>query len=407
MTKLTTLKINKLTKPGRYSDGGGLYLSVKDGSRSWLFRFKLAGRETWMGLGPLADLNLTEARDKARECRRLVSEGQSPLDARKAADAAMKDQHAQSFQALAERYIGSQKAGWKNAKHGQQWLNTLAAYAFPVIGHKPASIVTVHDVLNILEPIWTTKPETASRVRGRIETVLDYAAARKLRSAENPARWRGNLEHMLAARSKVAKVEHHAAIPYADLPPLMEALAARKGHVARCVRFLVLTAARSGEARGATWSEIDMDARIWTIPAERMKAGQAHRVPLSEPAMELLRAIGPGEPGRLVFPGLTPGKSLSDVALTKALRVVAGEGFTIHGMRSAFRDWCAEQTAYANEIAEAALAHTNRNKVEAAYLRSDHFEKRRRLMNEWGSYTTTPIKPKEQYMNIIPIRQGQ
>lgn len=403
MTKLTTLKINKLTKPGRYSDGGGLYLSVKDGSKSWLFRFKL-GRETWMGLGPLADLNLTEARDKARECRRLLNEGQSPLDARKAAHAAMRDQHSHSFQALAERYIAAQKPGWKNAKHGQQWLNTLSDYAFPVIGHKPASIINVHDVLTILEPIWTTKPETACRVRGRIETVLDYAAARKLRSAENPARWRGNLEHMLAARSKVAKVEHHAAIPYADLPTLMETLAARKGHASRCLRFLVLTAARSGEARGATWSEIDMEAATWTIPAERMKAGQMHRVPLSEPAMELLRSIGAGEPGRLVFPGLNPAKSLSDVALTKVLRAVAGEGFTIHGMRSAFRDWCAEQTAYASEIAEAALAHTNRNKVEAAYLRSDHFEKRRRLMNEWGGYTTTPIHKKEQYMNITPIR---
>lgn len=406
MTKLTNLKISKLTKPGRYSDGAGLYLSVKDGSKSWLFRFKLAGRETWMGLGPLADLNLTEAREKARECRRLVSEGQSPLDARKAAAAALSEQHSYSFQALAERYIAAQKPGWKNAKHGNQWLNTLAAYAFPVIGQKPASIVTVHDVLTILEPIWTAKPETASRVRGRIETVLDYAAARKLRSAENPARWRGNLEHMLATRSKLARVEHHAAIPYADLPALMETLAARRGQAPRCVRFLVLTAARSGEARGATWSEIDMEAAIWTIPAERMKAGQMHRVPLSEPAMEVLRSIGHGEPGRLVFPGLTPGKSLSDVALTKALRVVAGEGFTIHGMRSAFRDWCAEQTAYANEIAESALAHTNRNKVEAAYLRSDHFEKRRRLMNEWGSYTTTPIKPKEQTKNIIPIRQS-
>lgn len=408
-SKLTIMKIRGLAKPGRYSDGAGLYLDVKGDSRTWLFRFKLAGKESWHGLGSLSDVSLLEAREKARECRRLLREGKNPIEARRGAIAKAQEQQSHTFRALAEKYIAAQKPGWKNAKHGDQWLNTLAAYAFPAIGHKPVSDVTVNDVLNILEPIWTTKPETAGRVRGRIENVLAYAATRRLRPAENPAQWRGHLEHLLPARARVTKIEHHAAIPYAALPALMQRLSQSKGFAALCLRFLVLTASRSGEARGAVWSEIDLDAAIWTIPEARMKAGYTHRVPLSEPALTVLQAIadltgGTMRPDRWVFPGMNPAKPLSDVSVSKALRIAGGGDYTVHGMRSAFRDWCAEQTAYPGEIAEAALAHSNRNKVEAAYLRSDHFEKRRRLMKEWGSYSIS-IAPKEQSKNILLIRK--
>lgn len=266
--------------------------------------------------------------------------------------------------------------------------------------------VALSHVLAALEPIWTDKPETASRVRGRIEAVLDYAAARRLRSGENPARWRGNLVHLLPRLSKVARVKHHAAAPYNGIAGLMAKLADSKGTAAMCLRFTILTAARSGEARGALWDEIDMEAAIWNVPAERMKAGRKHRVPLSAPAMAILREMEQlgAELSGLVFPGAAKGKPFSDVAVSKALRAAGGEGFTVHGFRSSFRQWAAEQTAYPGDVAEAALAHTNSDKVEAAYQRSDLFEKRRRLMNEWGEYVTTPAVAHGDVVNIGKAR---
>ncbi|MDE8344178.1 MAG: site-specific integrase, partial [Acidocella sp.] len=292
-------------------------------------------------------------------------------------------------------------AGWRNAKHGAQWAATLEAYAFPVIGAHSVAAISTSDVLDILRPIWTEKPETASRLRGRIEAVLDYAKAQGWRSGENPAAWKGNLDNLLPARSKVARVTHHPAIPYADLPPVMARLLDAEPVSARCLAFAILTAARSGEARGARWDEIDVDAATWTVPGERMKAGRPHRVPLSEAALDILRAIQPLQRGLdgLVFPGGKAGRPLSDVALSKALVAAAGEGFTVHGCRSSFRDWCAEQTSYASEIAEAALAHTNRDKVEAAYQRSDLIERRARLMQDWSDYLTRPAGGA-----VVPIR---
>lgn len=252
--------------------------------------------------------------------------------------------------------------------------------------------VAVADVLAILEPIWKEKPETAGRVRGRIETVLDFAASRHLRTGDNPARWKGHLEHSLPARAKIAKVEHHAALPWQDIPALMGKLGESKGTAALCLRFLVLTAARSGEARGARWNEIDMEAKTWTVPGDRMKAGLPHRVPLSTPALAILTTMADldHEPDGLVFPGGMVKKPLSDVAMNKALATAGGEDCTVHGMRSTFRDWCAERSSYPREIAEAALAHTNKDKVEAAYLRGDHFEKRARLMNAWAIHAMGP-----------------
>jgi integrase len=404
--KLTALQVKKMTTPGHHGDGGGLYLRVGDGRKSWMFRYKIAGKTTWLGLGPESDYTLAEAREAARQCRRQLREGTDPLEARRAAKAAALEAEGLTFQTMAEKYIKAHEAEWKNEKHAAQWTATLKAYVYPAMGNKPVHSIGVADVLEALEPIWTEKPETASRVRGRIEAVLDYAAARKLRSNENPARWRGHLDHLLPARAKVARVEHHAALPWADLPALYAKLTESTGMAAMCLRFLILNANRSGEARGATWAEIDMDKKLWTIPAERMKAGREHRIPLSAPAVAILEEIAllGTEPGKLVFPGRVKGKPLSDVALNKALATAGGGAFTVHGFRSSFRDWCAERTACPREVAEAALAHTLKDKTEGAYARTDHLEKRRRLMDDWAAYATTPAAPAGEVVNIGKAR---
>ena len=403
--KLTALTAKRLTKPGHHGDGGGLYLRIAEARKSWMFRYKRAGKTHWLGLGAFDDFTLAEARDAARECRRQLKESIDPIEARRAAKAAALEAEGLTFKVMAERCIKAHEAKWRNEKHAAQWTSTLKAYAYPAFGEKPVHSVGVADVLEALEPIWTEKPETASRVRGRIEAVLDYAAARKLRPSENPARWRGNLDHLLPARAKIAKVEHHAALPWADLPRLVVRLGESKGTAAICLRFLILTATRSMEARGATWAEIDMDKKVWTVPAERMKAGREHRIPLSRAAVAVLEHMAQlgTEPGKLVFPGAVKGKPLSDVSLSKALRAAGGGDYTVHGLRSTFRDWCAERTAYPREVAESALAHTNRNAVEAAYLRSDHFEQRRRLMDEWATYATSPA-PAEVVVSIGKAR---
>ncbi|HUN01067.1 MAG TPA: integrase arm-type DNA-binding domain-containing protein [Halothiobacillus sp.] len=378
-----------LKTPGYHGDGGGLYLRIAEGRRGWFFRYKIGGRQRWMGLGPAGDVSLAEAREAATQARKQLKAGIDPLEAREDAKQAREAAAGQTFEIVAESFIKANKPGWRNEKHAAQWEATLKAYAYPVIGKKPVAGVTVADVLKIIEPIWTEKPETASRVRGRIENILDYATARKLRSGENPARWKGHLDHILPARSKVAKVVHHAALAWADLPATMTKLADSTATSAACLRFLVLTAARSGEARGARWGEIDMTGKVWTVPGDRMKAGRDHRVPLSAAALAVLQAIKPEavDLEALVFEGGRAKRPLSDVAVSKALATVA-DGVTVHGMRSAFRDWCAERTSFPREISEAALAHSNNDKVEAAYLRGDHFEKRRRLMEQWGTFCT-------------------
>jgi integrase len=404
--KLTALKAKNLSTPGHHFDGGGLYLRIAEGRKSWMFRYKVAGKDKWLGLGAFDDFTLADARESARECRRLRTQGIDPLEHRRAAREAAQAAQAMTFKHVAGLYIDAHKDGWRNAKHAAQWEATLTAYAYPVLGDKPVSAITVSHILAVLEPIWKVKPETASRLRGRIENVLDHAAARHLRTGENPARWRGHLAHLLPERAKLAKVEHHAAVPYADLPRVYDKLAESKGTAALCLRFLILTAARSGEARGATWAEINPDAGIWTIPAERMKADKEHRVPLSAPAVEILRdmaALGT-DPAKLVFEGGRKDRPLSDVAVSKALRAAGGDGYTVHGMRSTFRDWCEERTSYSGAIAEAALAHTNKDKVEAAYLRTDHMDQRRRLMAEWGTFATTPASAMGEVVAIGKAR---
>lgn len=341
-----------------------------------------------MSLGTYPEISLATARDRALEARRSIRDGKDPIAVR----ATQRGMEGHTFESVATEYIAAHRAGWRNPKHAEQWTATLQHYAYPTVAKLSVAAITTDHVVRILKPIWETKTETASRVRGRIEAVLDYAKVRGWRAGENPAAWRGHLDHILPARSKVKRVEHHPAVPWRDLPTVMARLGSSSGMSACCLRFIIFTAARSSEARGARWCEIDLDEALWIVPGSRMKAGRDHRVPLPDEALALLaplQSIAAG-PDALVFRGGKEGRPLSDVALAKSLAAAAGDGFTVHGMRSAFRDWAAEATGYPREVAEAALAHTNKDKVEAAYLRGDHLEKRRRLMAEWAAFLSRP-----------------
>lgn len=395
INRLKPLEIERRSKPGRYSDGGGLYLVVgKTGAKSWAFLYMRAKKRRELGLGALADVPVTEARAKAATLRAVLDRGGDPQAERdkQRVEAAPP----RTFKEAAEEYIAAHKAGWRNAKHVQQWTNTLTTYAYPEIGSLAVSAVDVADVLKVLKPIWTEKPETASRLRGRIEAVLDYAKAHKWRSGENPARWKGTLDHLLPARAKLQRVTHHPAMPYANVPAFMSALAGQEGVAALALRFAILTAARTGEATGACWPEINVDGAVWIVPEDRMKAGREHRVPLSAPALDILRELRPT--GEHIFPGLKRGEPLSNMAMLMLLRRMKVDNATVHGFRSAFRDWAAEQTGFPREVIEAALAHANGDKVEAAYLRTDHFEKRRLLMEEWGRFCTGAVAA-----NVVPL----
>jgi integrase len=405
MGKLNTARLRTLTKPGTYGDGSGLYLQVRGpANRSWLYRFKLHGKPHLMGLGTATDVSLAEARDAAIAARKLVRQGVNPIDQRRTARAEMTAQAGLTFAQVADAYIAAHEPSWRNAKHRQQWRSTLDTYARPVLGKLPVASVDVGSVMRVLEPMWRDKTETASRLRGRIESVLDYATARGWRTGENPARWRGHLENLLPARSKIAKVEHHAALPWRQIGEFMAALRHEEGISALALRFAVLTAARTGEVIGARWSEIDMAGAVWTVPAGRMKAAREHRVPLSDEVLDVLREVSkPGSDTKAdgyVFPGGRPGRSLSSMALLMLLRRIRRGDLTAHGFRSTFRDWCAEATNYPREVAEAALAHTLRDKTEAAYQRGDLMEKRRRLMAEWATFCARPSAAGR----VVPLR---
>jgi len=373
-----------------YADGGGLYLQVsRGGSKSWIFRFTMAGREREMGLGPLHTVSLAEARDLALEARKFKLRGIDPIDARQSERAARKleDAKAVTFTQAAEAYIKANKVAWKNPKHAAQWEATLATYAKPVFGDFAVARVDTALVLKAIEPIYITKPETASRLRGRIETVLDWATVRGFRQGENPARWRGHLDKLLPSKAKVRSVEHHAALPYADLPTFMADLANQPGVGAQALAFAILTAARTGEVIGAIWPEIDLEAQTWTIPKERMKAGREHRVPLSPGCVKILEDMARVQTSEFVFPGGKAKRPLSNMALLNTLKRMGRTSLTTHGFRSTFRDWAAENTDHAGEVVEMALAHTIASKVEAAYRRGDLFEKRKGLMAEWWRYS--------------------
>lgn len=386
--RLTALDVARLSKTGNYHDGDGLYLRVRhDGSKSWAFRFGIGGTKTWMSIGPLRDFGLSDARKKVAELRNDLREGRNPLAERRERQAVMRGEAGKTFDEVADQYISAHKSGWKNAKHASQWASTIRTYASPAIGGKPVQSIGLDDILAVLKPIWETKPETASRLRGRIESVLDYARIRGWRTGDNPAKWSGYLEEILPARASLAPVKHHAALPWVDVPVFMRELRSKPSMSAKCLEFAILTAARSGEARGLRWNEIDMQAATWTVPAARMKAKREHRVPLSARALQLLTELADiqHQPDGLVFPGGKPGGRLSDVAVSKTLHSIV-PGLTVHGFRSSLRMWVAEATSFPGEIGETALAHVNKNKVESAYLRGDHFDRRRILMTAWADY---------------------
>ena len=383
--------------PGRHAVGGdpGLLLQVQtrdgrdqpnSGRSSWVLQYMIAGRRRQLGLGPYPEVTLADAREKARQVRQGIRDGIDPLAAKAVARSAIQAAVARAvtFQTAAEDRIAAHQAEWRNAKSGKAWTATLKTYAFPVLGKMLVADIDQAAVLRVLQPIWTTKTVTATRVRERIETILDYATTKGMREGPNPARWKGHLDHILAAPKKIAKVVHHAALAIDDLHAFMQRLRAAEGQGARALEFAILTAARSGEVRGATWAEIDIDACQWVIPKERMKMEREHRVPLSAATIELLQAQGPGEPDELLFPGMR-GKPLSDMSLTAVLRRMKLD-VTAHGFRSTFRDWAGERTATPREVVELALAHQIASKAEAAYARSDLLERRRPLMQAWAEF---------------------
>lgn len=396
--ELSAIEVKGLTATGLHFVGvvPGLALQVlASGSRTWILRITVAGKRRDMGLGGYPAVTLAKARENAREARDKVRKGADPIEDAKAARSALAAARAAAltFEQCAQKYIEANKTGWKNVKHAGQWASTLEQYAFPVVGHLLVRDVALSHVLSILEPIWTTKTETASRLRGRIESVLDWATVRKYRTGENPARWKGHLDKLLPKPGNVATVEHHAAIPVADVGVFMEKLRAQSSTGARALEFAILTAARSGEVRGAQWTEIDTIKKVWTIPAERMKAGKEHRVPLSADALALLGTLPRMAGTELVFPA-PRGGVLSDMTLSAVLRRMKVHAVP-HGFRSTFRDWAGERTAHPREVIEHALAHLLKDKAEAAYQRGDLFEKRRRLMNDWAAFLNRPEIPAE------------
>lgn len=400
--RLSALQVTKLTKPGLYGDGGGLTLQITTtGAKSWLLRYMVAGKPFGMGLGPTHTVSLAEARQKALDARKLLIDGINPLAAKKQSRiaAALADAKMMSFDQCAEAYILAHKAGWKNAKHGDQWTNTLNTYASPVFGHLPVAEIDTGLVVKCLAPIWESKTETASRVRGRIESVLGWATTSGYRTGENPARWKGHLENLLATISKSSRTKNHPSLPWQRIGAFMSALRVREGVSARAVEFAILTACRSGEVRGAQWAEFDTAGKLWTIPAERMKAKREHQVPLSDAALALLESMPKDSDEDVVFAG-TKGQPLSDMSLTAVLRRMNGDdkpvwadangdGITVHGFRSSFRMWAAETTNYPREVAEHALAHQLPDAVERAYQRGSQFAKRAALMADWAVYCAT------------------
>jgi integrase len=385
--------------PGAYAAGDGLYLKVTPaGSASWQFRYLINGKRRMMGLGACSTVTLADAREKAADARKQVKQGTDPLDAKDAAETAEKAKQT-TFRDVADEYIAAHRAGWRSAKHGQQWENTLAMYVYPMIGNKAVDTITTEDVLGILKPIWTAKAETASRVRNRIEIVIDAARAKGLSTAPNPAAWRGHLDKLLPRRTKASK-GHHAAMDYRNLPDFFKKLRDERSSLSSiALQVTILTACRTSEVLLAIWDEFDLDKKLWTIPAGRMKAQVEHRTPLSDAVLALLEGLD-GREGYL-FPGARKGRPLSNMAMTMVLRKIGHPDLTVHGFRSTFRDWCAEETHYANIVAEQALAHTVGNAVEAAYRRGDLLDKRRALMADWATYcTVTPAT------NVVPIKSN-
>lgn len=412
--ELSALEVKNLP-PGSHAVGGvaGLILEVSStGGKTWLLRVRMGSKRREIGLGGYPSTSLSEARQKARDVRQQIAEGQDPVAQRQAQKAALLAQQAslKTFAWCVDSYLDGMEGQWKNAKHAAQWRSTLETYANPIIGKLPVQSIALPHVLEVLNQpqpdkgnaaLWDSKNETASRLRGRVEKVLDWATVHGYRDGLNPARWKGHLDAILKAPNKIQKTEHHKAIPYAEMNPFMKALRQQEGTGARALEFAILCAARSGEVRGATWAEFDLKKGLWTIPGERMKAGKPHTVPLSKQALQLIAAIEPTAGTDLVFPS-PRGKVLSDMTLTAVMRRMQLEAVP-HGFRSTFRTWGGEQTAYPRDMLEFSLAHTLENKVEAAYMHGTQIEKRRKLMQDWADYVDLP---QAHGGNVIPLKSA-
>jgi len=390
--RLTARKV-EAAKAGKYSDGGNLYLIVSPiGSRKWVLRFTWRGKAREMGLGTPATVSLADAREKAAHARRMIAQGIDPIAERKRTGGIP------TFGEMADQVREALSAGFRNEKHKAQWKSTLATYAAP-LADKPVDVIGIDDVLAVLKPIWTTKSVTASRLRGRIEKVLDAAKAKGFRQGENPARWRGHLDHLLAKQTKLTR-GHHAAMPYERVAAFIGRLRESDSLTALALEFCILTAARSGEVLGMRWSEVDLEKKVWTVPAHRMKAGREHRVPLSERAVAILKPLAEIKTGDFVFPGQRKNRSLSDRAMNATLHRVKADTVTVHGFRSSFRDWAGNETSYPRDLIETALAHVVGDKAEQAYRRSDALEKRRGLMEAWANYCDPTRTAK-----VLPLRR--
>ena len=393
LNKLSAVQAARIIAPGRHSDGGGLYLFIdQQGRRRWIFMYTRSGKRTELGLGGGRDLSLANARAEATKLREILAAGGDPKAER------TKDDHIPTFGESADAYVEAMKPSWRNAKHAAQWTMTLTKYAKPMRS-KPVNEITTQEVLDVLQVLWKRTPETAERLRGRIENVLDAAKAKGHRSGENPARWRGHLDQLLPKRQRLSR-GHHTALPYDAMPEFMADLRCRPAVAARALEFAILAAARSGEVLGAQWDEIDIEKKVWIIPAVRMKAGREHRVPLSPRAMDIVEAMAKLESDCYLFPGPKPKKPLSPMAMAMLLRRMKAE-VTVHGFRSTFRDWASETTGFSHEVCEMALAHTISNKAEAAYRRGDLFDKRRTLMEAWAGYCATRKEGK-----VIPLHKS-
>ena len=405
INQLTALKVLKIKTPGYHADGGGLWLQVTQaGGKSWIFTYSLCGRSREMGLGSASRVTLAEAREERDKCNKLLREHVDPIEQRKRqrANAALTNAATITFREAAAAYCAAHRAGLKNVKSAQQWVATLATYAKPVIGNLSVRDINTGHIHRVLEPIWSAKSDTASKLRGRVEAVLDWSKVKGYRDGENPARWKGNLDHLLPKPSKVRKVKHFAALPYAQLPGLMARLREQQGPIARALEFTVLTASRLGEALNATAQEIDHANAVWTVPPERMKGNIEHRVPLSKRALEIAGMVS----GGFLFPSrYSTGKPVSDMMMRALLRELAGDGLTIHGTaRATFKTWAHERTRADNHTIEAALAHISGDKVERAYMRSDLFDKRRSLMDQWSAYCASP--PAKSTDRVVPLRSA-
>jgi integrase len=388
INRLSAVKTKQLKLPGYYADGGCLYLRIAPGtSKGWIFRFTLDGRTRDAGLGAFPAVSLVEARQRAADWRKLVEAGIDPIEdqRQRRVKAAMTTAKSVTFEACAKAYIASHEPSWRNDKHRAQWHSTLATYCYPVIGLLPVGAIDTALVLKVIEPIWPTKPETASRVRGRIEVILNWAKVKEFRDGDNPARWRGHLDQLLPAKPKLRRVKHHAALPYRELPSFMAALRNYTSTSARALEFVILTATRTIETLCATWDEVDLRQQVWVISALRMKGGKEHRVPLTSTAIAILKELSEIRQNEFVFPGAKQGRPLSNMALLMLLRDLR-PGVTVHGFRSAFKDWAVECTSAPNFLSEAALAHVVGDRVEAAYRRGDLLDRRRGLMSEWDGF---------------------